>query len=166
LIIPKTYGVPVAFLGVPNTELPAAAAAVVLLAAGVLEPPELLELLELQPAATSPVTASASALSHMGRFIFASFMMVESLGQGSWVWLEAASSGGRLPEVTGGEQFTPLAEFGGSALEPDPAMRQDVGTIGDLQRQRDVLLDEKHACAQLVGGPAQDRDQAFDDHRS
>ena len=35
LIIPKTYGVPVAFLGVPNTELPAAAA--VLLAAGVLE---------------------------------------------------------------------------------------------------------------------------------
>jgi hypothetical protein len=78
LIIPKTYGVPVAFLGVPNTELPAAAAAVVLLAAGVLEAPELLELLELQPAATSPVTASATALSHMGRFIFASFVMVES----------------------------------------------------------------------------------------
>jgi hypothetical protein len=88
LIIPKTYGVPVAFLGVPNAEVPAAAAAVVLLDAGVLEPPELLELLELlelQPAATSPVTASASALSHMGRFIFASFVMVESLGQGSWV---------------------------------------------------------------------------------
>jgi hypothetical protein len=83
LIIPKTYGVPVAFLGVPNTE-PLAAAGV-LLDAEVLEPPELLELLELQPAATSPVTASATALSHMGRFIFASFVMVESLGQGSWV---------------------------------------------------------------------------------
>jgi hypothetical protein len=111
-------------LGVPNTE--PLAAAVVLLDAGVLEspePPELLELLELQPAATSPVTASATALSHMGRFIFASFVMVESLGQGSWVWLEAVWSGGRLPEVTGGEQFTPLAEFGGGALEPDPAMR-------------------------------------------
>ena len=80
MIIPKTYGVPVAFLGVPNTE-PLAVAGV-LLDAEVLEPPELLELLELQPAATSPVTASATALSHMGRFIFASFVMVEFLGQG------------------------------------------------------------------------------------
>jgi hypothetical protein len=78
LIIPKTYGVPVAFLGVPNTEPPAAAE--VLPAAGVLEPAELFEPLELQPAATRPVTASATALSHMGRLICASFV-VGNLGQ-------------------------------------------------------------------------------------
>jgi hypothetical protein len=82
LIIPKTYGVPVAFFGVPNTEL--LAAAVLLPDADVLEPPELLEPLELQPAATRPVTARATALSHMGRLIFASFVVVESLGQGGW----------------------------------------------------------------------------------
>jgi hypothetical protein len=64
LIIPKTYGVPVAFLGVPNTE--SLAAAVELPAVGLLVPPALLlEPLELQPAATRPVTASATALSHM-----------------------------------------------------------------------------------------------------
>jgi hypothetical protein len=63
LIIPKTYGVPVAFFAVPNA-LPLAAA-VVLPAAGVLESPvPLLEPLELQPAATRPVTASATALAH------------------------------------------------------------------------------------------------------
>jgi hypothetical protein len=66
--MPKTYGEPVAFLGVPNTE--PAAAAEVLPAAAVLEPPALLlEPLELQPAATRPVTASATALSQMGRLI-------------------------------------------------------------------------------------------------
>jgi hypothetical protein len=66
--MPKTYGEPVAFLGVPNTE--PAAAADVLPAAVLLDPPALLlEPLELQPAATRPVTASATALSHMGRLI-------------------------------------------------------------------------------------------------
>jgi hypothetical protein len=76
LIIPKTYGVPVAFFAVPNTELPAAADE--LPDVGVPEPVELLEPLELQPAATRPVTARATALSHMGCLIFASFVMVES----------------------------------------------------------------------------------------
>jgi hypothetical protein len=71
LIIPKTYGVPVAFLGVPNTEL--LAAAVVLLAAGALELLEPLELLELQPAAVSVSTAAAVTLSHLSGFICASF---------------------------------------------------------------------------------------------
>jgi hypothetical protein len=75
LIIPKTYGVPVAFFAVPNTELPALAAAEELPDVGVPEP---LEPLELQPAATRPVTARATALSHMGCLIFASFVMVES----------------------------------------------------------------------------------------
>jgi hypothetical protein len=79
LIIPKTYGVPVAFFGVPNTEL--LAAAVLLPDADVLEPPGLLEPLELQPAATRPVTARATALSHMGCLIFTSFVMVESFDQ-------------------------------------------------------------------------------------
>jgi hypothetical protein len=80
LIIPKTYGVPVAFFAVPNTELPPAAADV-LPEVGVPEPAELLEPLELQPAATRPVTARATALSHMGCLIFASFVMVESFDQ-------------------------------------------------------------------------------------
>jgi hypothetical protein len=79
LIIPKTYGVPVAFFAVPNTELPEPAAAEELPDVGVPEPVELLEPLELQPAATRPVTARATALSHMGCLIFASFVMVESL---------------------------------------------------------------------------------------
>jgi hypothetical protein len=70
LIIPKTYGEPVAFLGVPNTEL--LAAAVVLPDEGVLEL-ELLELLELQPAAVSASTAAAVTLSHLSGFICASF---------------------------------------------------------------------------------------------
>jgi hypothetical protein len=57
LIIPNTYGVPVAFLGVPNTAL---------LAAADVPPDEGgLELLELQPAAASPMTASAAAQSHL-----------------------------------------------------------------------------------------------------
>jgi hypothetical protein len=68
LIIPKTYGEPVAFLGVPNTEL--LAAAVVLPDDGVLE---LLELLELQPAAVSASTAAAATLSHLRRFILCFF---------------------------------------------------------------------------------------------
>ncbi len=72
LIIPKTYGVPVAFLGVPNTE-PLAAAAL-LPDVGVPEPPEPLEPPALlQPAATSPVTARATALCHMGRLICSFF---------------------------------------------------------------------------------------------
>jgi hypothetical protein len=74
LIIPKTYGVPVAFFGVPNTEL--LAAAVVLLDAGALEPVELLvlvELLELHAAAVSASTAAAVTLSNLSGFICASF---------------------------------------------------------------------------------------------
>jgi hypothetical protein len=71
LIIPKTYGVPAAFLGVPNTEL--LAAAVVLLDAGALEPLEPLELLELQPAAVSASTAAAVTLSLLKGFILCFF---------------------------------------------------------------------------------------------
>ena len=64
--MPKTYGEPVAFLGVPNTEV--LAAAVVLLDAGVLVLPELLEPLEpleLQAAAVSTSTAAPVTLSHL-----------------------------------------------------------------------------------------------------
>jgi len=56
----------------------------------------------------------------------------------------SASSFVRVP---GGEQQgfleggSQVAQLGGGTLEPDPAVRQDVGAIGDLQRQRDVLLD-------------------------
>jgi hypothetical protein len=82
LIIPNTYGVPVAFLGVPNIELLAAAA--VLLDAGALE---LLEPLELQPAAVRASAAAAITLSHLRGFICASF------GDGVYLsmrdWLES-----------------------------------------------------------------------------
>jgi hypothetical protein len=71
LIIPKTYGVPVAFLGVPNTDV--LAAAVVLPEAGALEVLEVLELLELQAAAVSASTAAAMTQSHLSGFICASF---------------------------------------------------------------------------------------------
>jgi hypothetical protein len=71
LIIPKTYGEPVAFFGVPNTELPAAA--VVPLDAGALELLELVELLELQAAAVRVSTAAAVTLSNLSGFICASF---------------------------------------------------------------------------------------------
>ena len=81
MIMPKTYGVPVAFLGVPNDVLPAAAVEV-LPAAGVLELLELLEPLELQPTAVSAMTLIAAALSDLSRFIWASFLMVVSVGQG------------------------------------------------------------------------------------
>jgi hypothetical protein len=78
LIIPKTYGEPVAFLGVPNTEV--LAAAVVLLDAGVLELLEPLEPLELQAAAVSTSTAAPVTLSHLRGFICASF------GDGLYLW--------------------------------------------------------------------------------
>ena len=61
-----------AFFGVPNEVLPAAAA-VVLPAAGVLEPPELLEPLELHPTAASATTLTAAAPSDLRCFIWASF---------------------------------------------------------------------------------------------
>jgi hypothetical protein len=71
LIIPKTYGEPVAFLGVPNTELLAVPA--VLLDVPDTELLVLLELLELQPAAVSASTAAAATLSHLRGFICSSF---------------------------------------------------------------------------------------------
>jgi hypothetical protein len=71
LIIPNTYGVPVALCGVPKTEL--AAADDVLDAAGELALVELaglvaavVELLELQPAAVSASAARAMAAAPSG----------------------------------------------------------------------------------------------------
>jgi hypothetical protein len=83
--------VPVAFFGVPNTdELAAVLEAEVLLAE---EPPlvallVLLELLDPQPAAISPVAAIAAAMpSHRERFICADLLWlclsVEWIGEGS-----------------------------------------------------------------------------------
>jgi hypothetical protein len=78
LIIPNTYGVPVAFFGVPNENELAAAVVVPVL------PPDdplllpllvlLLELLDPHPAARSPVTATATVrLSHLEDLICALF---------------------------------------------------------------------------------------------
>src|SRR6185295_11244798 len=116
LIIPKTYGVPVAFFAVPNTELPPAAAAVPPDVA-VPEPAELLEPLELQPAATRPVTARATALSQMGCLIFASFVMVESFDQawGSGPVRRPSPRGSwrrAVPAARGARQRDPRARSG------------------------------------------------------
>jgi hypothetical protein len=76
LIIPNTYGEPVAFFGVPRASLLVDAELPPLeLAAALLE---LLELLEPQPAASSPAVAiAATALSHRERFIVASLLIVD-----------------------------------------------------------------------------------------
>ncbi|MGO9889520.1 MAG: hypothetical protein ACLP0L_16635 [Solirubrobacteraceae bacterium] len=75
LIIPNTYGLPVAFLGVPNTDelalvVAAEVALVLLLDDPLLALVLLLELLDPQPAAISPVAATTAAVpSHFERFI-------------------------------------------------------------------------------------------------
>jgi hypothetical protein len=77
LIIPNTYGLPVAFFAVPNTDDPPAAAVVVAEVALVPLPDDplaalvvLLELLDPQPAAISPAAATTAAVpSHFERFI-------------------------------------------------------------------------------------------------
>src|SRR3974390_2851901 len=80
LIIPNTYGLPVAFLGGPNENRLAAAVAVLvvppdapLLEVLLLALP-LLELLDPHPAARRPVTTTAAArLSHLEDLICALF---------------------------------------------------------------------------------------------
>jgi hypothetical protein len=73
LIIPNTYGLPVAFFGVPKeNELAFVAEVDVALALLADDPLRslLLELVDPHPAASSPVAASvAAALSHLERFI-------------------------------------------------------------------------------------------------
>src|SRR3984957_16244655 len=93
LIMPNTYGEPVALCGVPNTELAAAAVALPVAAlpvaglldaaggeraglAGLLEPPELLE---LQPTAASARTAMAAAPTGLR-----CFMLISSLADVSF----------------------------------------------------------------------------------
>ena len=74
----------------------------------------LLELLDPQPAASSPAAATAAAVpSHLERFICIVSSVVVLLGA-------VRSCRGRFPEVTGGEQLAPLAEFGGGAFQRDP----------------------------------------------
>src|SRR5579862_9013629 len=76
LIMPNTYGVPVALLGVPNASaLPVPAADPLAVAAALAEPPVdeplaagVLELLE-QPAAVSAAAATDATASHLYRLI-------------------------------------------------------------------------------------------------
>src|SRR6516164_8491134 len=88
LIIPNTYGLPVAFFGVPNENELAVAVVVLVLPAD--DPllllalvALLLELLDPHPAARSPVTATAAVrLSHLEDLICALFSsLVGSVGQ-------------------------------------------------------------------------------------
>jgi hypothetical protein len=107
LIIPNTYGLPVAFFAVPNTEaleavLDADVALVLLPDDPLPALVELLELLDPQPAARTAEAATAAAVpSHLECVIYRS----------SWLccWGTVRSRGGRFPEITGGEQLAPLA---------------------------------------------------------
>jgi len=100
LIIPNTYGLPVAFFGVPN-ELAAAVAVVVVPPdaplLGVLLALLLLELLDPHPAARRPVTTTAAArLSHLEDLICALFSsLVGSVGQVIWARRQAAADSPR-----------------------------------------------------------------------
>jgi hypothetical protein len=91
LIIPNVYGVPVAFLGVPNTEPLAAAGVLLAVELELAELAELEEPLELQPAATSPMTATVAGRSHLGGFICASF--------GEGCYLSVMAEGKRPPQA-------------------------------------------------------------------
>jgi hypothetical protein len=78
--MPNTYGLPVAFLAVPNTDEPELAAVVVADVALALLPDDplaalvvLLELLDPQPAARTAEAATAAAVpSHLECFIYCS----------------------------------------------------------------------------------------------
>src|SRR6266496_1458635 len=45
----------------------------------------------------------------------------------------------RIAEVAGGQQVASLVEVGGRALQHEITVRQDVRTIGEFQRQVDML---------------------------
>src|SRR5262249_10025046 len=106
LIIPNTYGLPVAFFGVPNENELAAAVVVLVVAPDdplLLPLPALvvalllLELLDPHPAARSPVTAATAArLSHLEDLICALFSsLVGSVGQVIWARRQAAADSPR-----------------------------------------------------------------------
>jgi hypothetical protein len=136
LIIPNTYGLPVAFFGAPNeNELAVAVVVLVLppddpllvLLAALLLALLLLELLDPHPAARSPVTATAAArLSHLEDLICALFSsLVGSVGQ---VFLAPSGSGG-FAQVAGCQQLAPLAKLGRGPFERDATVGQDVGPV-------------------------------------
>ena len=82
--------------------------------------------------------------------------------------LPPLSSGRRrvrvLSEIAGDQQLPVRAQVLRVVLEHEPAVGQHVGAVGDLERELDVLLDEQHGGAQLLGDAAQDRQQPLDDH--
>ena len=57
------------------------------------------------------------------------------------------------------------AEVLGLALQRGLAVREDEATVGDRERQRDVLLDEDNAAAALLCELADDRQETLDDDR-
>ena len=72
----------------------------------------------------------------------------------------------QVAQVTRFEQVTAAAQAGRRAFQDEPAMRHHVAAIGDLQGQRDVLLDQQHRGVQLVGHPAEYREQTLHHHRA
>ncbi len=63
----------------------------------------------------------------------------------SW-WRSGGRRDGGLAEVAGSQQVAPAAQVGRRALEHEPAVAEDVGAVGDLEGERDVLLDEQDAA--------------------
>src|SRR4051812_44727577 len=57
----------------------------------------------------------------------------------------------RIAEVTGDQQAAVGAQLGGRALEHDLAVGEHAAAVGHLERELDVLLDQQHAGAGLLG---------------
>src|SRR4051794_31346517 len=148
---PTTIGSPLAFLGVPSA---AEASGVDVLEAD-LSLPDDEELSLPQPAAKAPISATATMLVAHFLVTFMSLLMV---------WLSGARHGG-FAQVAGSQEVAPPTQVLGRALEHEPAVAEHVRPVGHLERERDVLLHEQHAGAEVLRHAAQDREQPLDDHR-
>src|SRR3954471_9698246 len=79
----------------------------------------------------------------------------------SWV---GGSCDSGVAEVAGTEEVGPAAQLGRRPFEHEPSVAEHVRAVGDLERERHVLLDEQHRGAELGGDAAQDGKQPLDDH--
>ena len=73
--------------------------------------------------------------------------------------------GALVAEVARLEQLGVLAQLGRVARGDDLAVSEDVAAVGDPERGEDVLLDEQHGHAPLVGDLTDRREQLLDDDR-
>src|SRR4051794_4327887 len=150
LIRPTVIGAPDACFGVPSGS--AAAAVVVEEDVPVDFEVELddLSLLLPQPAATT-ATSRATTMTSGRRSDFMS--------------LPFLSCGDDVAEVTGLDEVWPLAQLPRRPFQDQLSVAEDVCPVSQLQGFCHVLLYEQHACPEVSGNPAQDRQEPLHDHR-